>query len=51
MELLGRLCAAFGISLILTLALLALYQDDGGQAQPEPATITQASAAPANGTP
>ena len=28
MELFGRLCAALGISLVLTLLLLVLYQDD-----------------------
>lgn len=47
MELLGRLCTALGISLVLTLLLLVLYQDDGGQAQPGPATISQASTASA----
>ena len=43
MELLGRLLAALGISLVLTLLLLVLYQDDGQQ-QPVPAAITQATA-------
>jgi len=51
MELLGRLGAVVGISLVLTLLLLALYQDDGMQMQPEPASITQASATPVAGTP
>ena len=32
MELLGRVCAALGISLVLTLLLLVLYQDDAQQA-------------------
>jgi len=43
MELLGRACAAIGISLVLTLLLLVLYQDDSSaQMQPDPASITQA---------
>lgn len=46
MELLGRLGAALGISLILTALLLVLYQDvppePAGQAQAP--TITQVSA-------
>jgi hypothetical protein len=46
MELLGRLGVALGISLVLTLLLLVLYQDDS--AQPSP-SITQATAA--HGTP
>lgn len=50
MELLGRLGIVFGISLILTLLLLVLYQDDGARAQTVPA-ITQASTAPADGAP
>jgi len=42
MELLGRACAAIGISLVLTLLLLVLYQDDSSaQMQPDPASITQ----------
>ena len=44
MELLGRLGVAIGISLVLTLLLLVLYQDDSTQLQPETASITQASA-------
>jgi hypothetical protein len=45
MELLGRLAAVVGISLVLTLLLLVLYQDDAAQAmQVEPA-ITQAVSA------
>ena len=53
MELLGRLGAAIGISLVLTLLLLVLYQDDGVQMQMEPdsTTITQAVAATTHGTP
>ena len=46
MELLGRVCTALGISLVLTLLLLVLYQDDP-QAQmerPQPAAMTQVSA-------
>ncbi len=42
MELLGRACAALGISLVLTLLLLVLYQDDGQQGQS--ATMTQVTA-------
>jgi hypothetical protein len=50
-ELLGRLGVALGISLVLTLLLLVLYQDDSQAFQPEAATsITQASAT-AHGTP
>jgi hypothetical protein len=53
MELLGRLAAVVGISLVLTLLLLVLYQDDTAQAQePGPSTaITQAASATANGAP
>ena len=44
MELLGRVAAALGISLVLTLLLLVLYQDDTAQAmEPQPAAITQAA--------
>lgn len=52
MDLLGRICAVVGISLVLTLLLLVLYQDDQSQGPepPQPA-ITQATAAPADGTP
>jgi hypothetical protein len=52
-ELLARLGAAIGISLVLTLLLLVLYQDDGVQMQQDPASITisQATAANAHGTP
>ena len=54
MELLGRLAAVIGISLVLTLLLLVLYQDDTAAANLEPVpTITaSATAAPAHsGTP
>jgi len=51
MELLSRLGVALGISLVLTLVLLVLYQDDGATAQPSPSSITQASASPTPGTP
>jgi len=44
MELLGRVLAALGISLVLTLLLLVLYQDDGQQ-QPVPAGITEVTTA------
>jgi hypothetical protein len=43
MELFGRVLAALGISLVLTLLLLVLYQDDTQLPQPEPAAITQAA--------
>ena len=43
MELLGRIAAAMGISLVLTILMMALYQDDApsrsAQAQLEPTTI------------
>ena len=44
MELLGRIAAALGISLILTLLLLVLYQDDGQQ-EAGSAAMTQISTA------
>ena len=53
-ELLARLGAAIGISLVLTLLLLVLYQDDSSaqmQQQPAGIEITQASAATTPGTP
>ena len=52
-ELLGRLGVAIGISLVLTLLLLVLYQDDATQLQQsETNGMTQAStAAAAHGTP
>ena len=52
-ELLGRLGVAIGISLVLTLLLLVLYQDDSTQLQPETTSITQtvATSATGNGTP
>ena len=43
MELLGRVAAALGISLILTLLLLVLYQDDTQQSGS--AAMTQVSTA------
>lgn len=51
-ELLSRLGVALGISLVLTLLLLVLYQDDGPQMPDQPSSIgiTQASAA-THGTP
>lgn len=51
MELLGRLCVALGISLVLTLLLLVLYQADGVQAGPEAAAVSQASTTPTASTP
>lgn len=42
MELFGRLCAALGISLVLTLLLLVLYQDDA-QAVPQGQPVVVAS--------
>lgn len=44
MELLARLGVAIGISLVLTLLLLVLYQDDSTQLQPQASSITQAVA-------
>ena len=44
MELFGRVCVALGISLVLTLLLLVLYQDDG-QPQVEPTAMTVSTAA------
>ena len=54
-ELLQRLGVAIGISLVLTLLLMVLYQDDSAL-QPESTSITEAatttaSAATAHGTP
>jgi hypothetical protein len=47
MDLLGRLCAVVGISLVLTLLLLVLYQDDGASANSiEQGTSITAAAAP-----
>ena len=45
MELLGRVLAALGISLVLTLLLLVLYQDDASQQQAVPAGITEVTTA------
>ena len=42
MELVGRLCTALGISLVLTLLLLVLYQDDT-QAVPQGEPVVAAS--------
>jgi hypothetical protein len=50
-ELLGRLGVVVGISLVLTLLLLVLYQDDATQLQPEAPSVTQASTATTHGTP
>ena len=44
MELLGRVFAALGISLVLTLLLLVLYQDDPQAQMVQPAALTQVSA-------
>ena len=49
-ELLQRLGVAIGISLVLTLLLMVLYQDDtAAQFQDDPATITQAATVTASG--
>lgn len=45
MELLGRVLAALGISLVLTLLLLVLYQDDAAQQQAVPAALSEATTA------
>ena len=50
MELLGRLGAVVAISMVITLLLLVLYQDEGMQAQQGPA-VTQMSASSDRGTP
>ncbi len=54
-ELLARLGAAIGISLVLTLLLLVLYQDDSSaqmrQQPPAGIAITQATAVTTPGTP
>jgi hypothetical protein len=53
-ELFARLGVALGISLVLTLLMLVLYQDDSAQMQQAPASvaISEASAAvAAHGTP
>ena len=42
---------AIGISLVLTLVMLVLYQDDSAAQQPETTTITQAAAASGHVTP
>ena len=50
MELVGRLCVALGISLVLTLLLLVLYQDvpqEPEQVQTPAPAITQISTAAA----
>lgn len=44
MELLGRVFAAVGISLVLTLLLLVLYQDDPQAQMQGPQAMTQISA-------
>lgn len=53
LELLSRLGVALGISLVLTLLLLVLYQDDGPQMQNQPSsiTITQATAGSGHAAP
>jgi hypothetical protein len=49
-ELLQRLGVVIGISLVLTVLLMVLYQDDtSAQLQDEPATITQAASVSASG--
>lgn len=52
MDLLGRLAAVVGISLVLTVLLLVLYQDDSAAATLEPMPTITAAASPAtSGTP
>jgi len=51
MELLSRLGTVVGISLVLTLLLLVLYQDDAAQAQQQRPDVTQVSASSISGTP
>jgi len=50
MELVGRLAAAIGISLVLTLLMLVLYQDDTQRETAAP-VATQASIASDHGAP
>jgi len=50
MELLGRLAAVIGISMVLTMLLLVLYQDDK-QLEAAMPVVTQAVAASDHGTP
>ena len=50
MELVGRLASVIGISLVLTLLLLVLYQDDK-QLEATTPVVTQAAAASDHGTP
>ena len=50
MELLGRLAAVVGISLVLTLLMLVLYQDDK-QFEAATPVVTQAAAASDHGAP
>ena len=52
MDLLGRLCAVVGISLVITLLLLVLYQDDGtgvNTMEPVPAITDAAATSAAHG--
>jgi len=52
MELIGRLAAVVGISLVLTVLLLVLYQDESASANIDPLPNITAAAAPASsGTP
>lgn len=49
-ELLHRLGVVIGISLVLTVLLMVLYQDDtSAQFQDDPASITQAATVTASG--
>ena len=54
MDLLGRLCAVVGISLVITLLLLVLYQDDAAgvnNLEPVPMTDAATSSTAHGGTP
>ena len=47
----GASATAFGISLVITLLMLVLYQDDGAQLQAEPASVSSDGGRPITGVP
>ena len=51
MELLGRIATVVGISLVLTMLLVALYQDDAAEFAPASVTVSQTAQAAQHGTP
>lgn len=50
MELLGRIATVVGISLVLTMLLVVLYQDEN-PAEPAAVAVTQATNTPDRGAP